>query len=73
MAQQVARAEQQVHEIELAGALLLLLVEADHFPQLVAQVGREVGVGLAAEVLDGGLQLLPRREHRDRGAVLAGL
>ena len=64
VAQQVARVQEQVHEVELPGQLLLLLIEAHDLPQLVAQVRRQVGVGVAAELLDGGLQLLPRGHHR---------
>ena len=57
--QQIARVEQKVHEIELAGEALALLVEADDFPELVAQVRGEVRVGVQAELFDGGVQFLP--------------
>ena len=67
VAQQVAGAEQQVHEIELAGAALFLLIEAHHFPEFVAQVGGEIGVGGLAEGFDGELQLFPGGAERRRG------
>ena len=64
VAQQVAGAEQKVHEIELAGAAFFLLIEAHHLPEFVAQAGGEIGIGGLAEGFDRELQLFPARRQR---------
>jgi hypothetical protein len=53
VAHQVAGAEQQIEEVEAAGAALQRLVALDHRPELVAEARREVGAGAVEEVVEG--------------------
>ncbi len=43
------------------------LVESDDFPEVVAEVGGEIGIGEPAELLDGGFQAGPTRPGPLRG------
>jgi hypothetical protein len=67
---EVARADQQVHEVEHARALLGRLVGVDHGTQLLAQAGREIGIGGLEHRIESGLGGVaargPRRARRLR-------
>src|SRR4030095_9228008 len=52
VAHQVARAQQEVGEVETPRACLRALVVLDQRPQVVAQQRREVGAGAADEVVE---------------------
>ncbi len=74
VAHQVAGDQQQVDEVEHAGALLGLFVVADDRPQLVAQKRREVGAGGVAKAHEPRLQRVAPRHHlgaRERAEILA--
>ena len=49
--EQVARARQQIGEVERTGRVLELLIARGRLSQLLLQAGREVGVGRAPELL----------------------
>src|SRR5579885_1777413 len=57
VAHEVARAQQEVEEVEAAGARLERLVGCDHLPQRIAQPRGEVGLGVPHE----GLEPRPQR------------
>src|SRR5262245_54220760 len=57
--EEIAGVEQQVHEVELTGAPLLLLVQARHLPKLLAERGGEIGVGQLPERLDLVPEIVP--------------
>src|SRR5262249_32679311 len=56
-AHQVARAEQEIQEVEAAGAALERLVALHDRPELVAQARGEVGTRAAEEVVERGAEL----------------
>ena len=62
VAHQVARAQQQIDEVEAAGPRLQALVVLDQRPQVVAQERRQVGPRAAYEVVE--LQLRRLRDAR---------
>jgi hypothetical protein len=62
--QQVARAQQQVDEVEAAGTPLLRLVSGDGFPQLVVQAGGQIRVGVLLQAVERLLGGVAQREHR---------
>ncbi len=57
-AQQVARAREQVEEVELAGARLERLVVGDQRSQLVVEAGGEVGLGRVDDLRERGADLV---------------
>ena len=64
---QIARARQQVGEVEGAGRLLQPPDSARRAGQLLLQAARKIGVGVLAELLQVGEQSVARREHFGAG------
>ena len=70
---QVARAGQQIREVEGAGRLLQLLVALGRAGQLLLQARGEIGVGVLPELLEIVEQRVARGQHVGAGRVLAEL
>ena len=65
--EQIARARQQIGEVERAGRLLERLISLGRARQLLLQRGGEVGVGVLPELLKIGEQRVARGEHLGAG------
>ena len=65
VADEVARLEQQVEEVERAGARLQLFVARDGAAQLLLQQRREIGIGVHAKLVEAApRRLVERRSTR---------
>ena len=63
VAHEIARAEQQIEEVERAGARLQLVVPIDRAAQLLLQERGEIGVRVQPELIESGLERDTRLQH----------